>query len=115
MLLWIAHELRCRSCGSDRSLATCNVCKKPVCPSCRCGSGDLSDGYECVENCAPNLFLKMHGSTKAALWLHPVSFWKGSVDSLGLATSVRYAVLTAIAWAFAIWMMVRFFLIIWSR
>ena len=36
----------CTDCGSTE-VDPCTVCKKPVCPSHRSGTGRLADGYQC--------------------------------------------------------------------
>jgi len=59
MLLWItpAYRLqpkipifRCHDCGSHDNLSVCTTCGERVCPSCRCGTGSIDDGYECLSH-----------------------------------------------------------------
>jgi hypothetical protein len=53
MLLWIARPTTsCHKCGATHHMATCNTCHKPVCPICRWGTGEISDGYQCLR-CGP--------------------------------------------------------------
>jgi len=37
----------CSVCGSIEEVIQCKYCKKPLCPSHRVGTGDLSQGYTC--------------------------------------------------------------------
>lgn len=39
----------CTDCGSLSYIECCTVCRLPVCPAHRSGSGRLSDGYQCKE------------------------------------------------------------------
>jgi hypothetical protein len=40
-------------CGARTNLVPCVACKQIVCPNCRWGTGDLSDGYEHIS--CPNI------------------------------------------------------------
>jgi hypothetical protein len=49
--IWMTiPKQECHKCGRTDRLGTCNRCHKPVCPNCRWGYGDVSDGYQCL-NC----------------------------------------------------------------
>ncbi len=50
----------CKLCGrSVEDLKPCNNCGKLICSSCRCGTGSISDGYECILSCEfPRLKVK---------------------------------------------------------
>lgn len=40
----------CVVCGRTESTAPCTVCREPVCPDHRVGSGRLEDGYTCMSD-----------------------------------------------------------------
>lgn len=51
----------CKRCGrSAEDLHPCNNCSWLICSSCRCGTGSVSDGYECIVNCGfPRMKIKV--------------------------------------------------------
>lgn len=40
----------CIKCNRTRNLAVCIACGEHICPSHRCGTGDLSLGYTCLNH-----------------------------------------------------------------
>jgi hypothetical protein len=40
----------CKDCDAESDLAPCTVCKAWICPKHRAGTGDLRDGYCCLEH-----------------------------------------------------------------
>jgi hypothetical protein len=48
----------CKQCGrSVEDLKPCNNCGRLICSSCRCGTGSISDEYECLIPCGKTRFL----------------------------------------------------------
>lgn len=45
----MGHQGVCTDCEATTDIDSCTVCKKPVCPRHRSGTGRLTDGYQCLE------------------------------------------------------------------
>lgn len=64
-------------CGSMRSVEFCRTCRKPLCPSHRAGTGELSDGYFCVGEGSTCFGGYLFGIRTAVATTSPVkTFWE---------------------------------------
>jgi hypothetical protein len=86
MLLWVTPAYRpvripifaCHACGNRADLAVCTTCGEKVCPSCRCGTGSLEDGYECLSHyrsTAPNETRSLPRAPKQLPWFALGCVW----------------------------------------
>lgn len=97
-------EERCRWCkaadAERRPLCECVICGELVCPSCRAGTGDLSDGYTCLSACAGKYWARVRRRSttrsfskteRAVLALAKSMLWL----SVGLATFYLFLMMLA--------------------
>ena len=109
MLLWITPAYRlqskipifhCHDCGNRDNLTVCVTCGERVCPSCRCGTGELSDGYECVSHWRNTLPSKSRAALEQTLRparrsMHEWLPWL----VMGVLLALSFACMTLLLWS----------------